>query len=338
MLAAPHGRMTETRQSDPLLDRLRESGSPEDREREIDELLARHVYERIDKIVSARLRQSSLPESEREDIRSEIVLKIMGRLHRVHAGETGPIASFHDYVAVVAFNTFDDFTRRAHPLRTRLKLRVRYTLQRDPRFALWEAHSLRVCGLNAWRGRDAATMDDALHARLHLRSRDVGAALEEIFGQVREPLALDDVVTLLAASRGIPLHEAPLELDDEPLVQQRSPADDLEAAQDLAGVWEEIRALPVRQRVALLLHARDESGESVTRLLPLTGVASLSAIAEALEMPKRAFAEIWRDLPLDDFAISTHLGLTRQQVINLRRSARERLVRRMRVRGSGGGR
>jgi len=35
-------------------------------------------------------------------------------------------------------------------------------------------------------------------------------------------------------------------------------------------------------------------------------------------------------LPLEDAAIAERLGLTRQQVINLRKSARARLARRMR--------
>jgi hypothetical protein len=37
-------------------------------------------------------------------------------------------------------------------------------------------------------------------------------------------------------------------------------------------------------------------------------------------------------LPLDDLTIAARLGLTRQQVINLRKSARLRLARRLRDR------
>jgi len=66
----------------------------------------------------------------------------------------------------------------------------------------------------------------------------------------------------------------------------------------------------------------------------LTGVASLRVVAEALEMSAPALAGIWNDLPLDDAAIAGRLGLTRQQVINLRKSARERLARRMKNAGS----
>ena len=41
------------------------------------------------------------------------------------------------------------------------------------------------------------------------------------------------------------------------------------------------------------------------------------------------FAEVWKDLPWSDLRIAERLGITRQQVINLRKCARERLARRM---------
>jgi len=52
-------------------------------------------------------------------------------------------------------------------------------------------------------------------------------------------------------------------------------------------------------------------------------------MAKALEMPVEQLAALWRDLPLDDRALAVRLNATRQQVINLRASARRRLARRM---------
>jgi hypothetical protein len=54
----------------------------------------------------------------------------------------------------------------------------------------------------------------------------------------------------------------------------------------------------------------------------------MGELAVALEMPPKVLAQLWNDLPLDDLAIASRLGLTRQQVINLRKSARARLARR----------
>ena len=89
--------------------------------------------------------------------------------------------------------------------------------------------------------------------------------------------------------------------------------------------------LPLRQRRALLLNLRDETGAGAIELFPMTGVASIRRIADALELDYTGFAELWPSLPLDDRDIAARLGLDRQQVINLRKSARARLARRTRT-------
>jgi hypothetical protein len=66
-------------------------------------------------------------------------------------------------------------------------------------------------------------------------------------------------------------------------------------------------------------------------LLPLTGIASLRNVARVTGLEPEKLAEIWNRLPLEDSAIAGILQVTRQQVINLRKSARERLARRMRA-------
>lgn len=97
-------------------------------------------------------------------------------------------------------------------------------------------------------------------------------------------------------------------------------------------LWQEITALPPRQAAALLLNLRDAKGANAVSLLPLTGVASLRDVARILGMPAEELAALWSRLPLDDATIAVTLGLSRQQVINLRKSARQRLARRMRAR------
>ncbi len=104
----------------------------------------------------------------------------------------------------------------------------------------------------------------------------------------------------------------------------------LERRADLVRLWAEIRRLPARQATALLLNLRDDRRRDAMALLPLTGIATLREIAHTMAMPAERLAEIWNRLPLEDRAIADLLGLTRQQVINLRKSARERLARRLR--------
>jgi hypothetical protein len=52
-------------------------------------------------------------------------------------------------------------------------------------------------------------------------------------------------------------------------------------------------------------------------------------LADVLQISVESFAEVWNDLPLEDAKIAELLGLTRQQVINARKSGRERLARRL---------
>ena len=97
----------------------------------------------------------------------------------------------------------------------------------------------------------------------------------------------------------------------------------------LQRLWDEVRQLPRQQRVALLLNLRDAEGRGCIALLPALGIATLGRLAEALEMSAEGFAEVWNETPLEDAKIAELLRLTRQQVINARKSARERLARRL---------
>src|SRR5262249_22092791 len=99
----------------------------------------------------------------------------------------------------------------------------------------------------------------------------------------------------------------------------------------LRELWKEIGELPRNQRVALLLNLRAEGEKCAMELFPLAGVASMREIAALLEIPAEEFALLWTRLPLDDRSIAERLGVSRQQVINLRKSARKRLERRMQV-------
>jgi hypothetical protein len=56
---------------------------------------------------------------------------------------------------------------------------------------------------------------------------------------------------------------------------------------------------------------------------------TIKQIAEAMDFPLEEFLGLWNKLPLDDVTIAKLLDATRQQVINLRKCARERVERRM---------
>ena len=160
-----------------------------------------------------------------------------------------------------------------------------------------------------------------------------------IFNFAGGPVELDDLVSIVAALHGISERTDSLDAVDEEgrrgyenLKDERADVGQQAVQRDhLRRVWEEICQLPAPQRVALLLNLKDDNGNCVTTLLPVAGVASVRQIAKVLEIPPEEFYRLWGDLPLDDATIANLLGLARQQVINLRKSARERLARRMKA-------
>jgi hypothetical protein len=154
--------------------------------------------------------------------------------------------------------------------------------------------------------------------------------LNALFQSCGGPIKLDELVNIVA--------DICREKDqpDEPLdtvVNLAAPRLDFETMLEqqhlLALLWQEIGQLPRRQRLALLLNFRDPGGQDLISLLPSTRTATIEQIAEALEFRLDDFLDLWQKLPLDDMTIAELLGAKRQQVINLRKCARERLARRM---------
>jgi F420-0:gamma-glutamyl ligase-like protein len=84
-----------------------------------------------------------------------------------------------------------------------------------------------------------------------------------------------------------------------------------------------------------MLNLRDSDGLNALSLFAFVGVATVDELAAALELEAARLAELWSQLPLSDLVIAEMLGVNRQQVINLRRSARERLNRRMNAKSLG---
>lgn len=240
-----------------------------------------------------------------EDLRSEALLRL---IRRVEDRDAEPIASLPDYAAMIAFHVVDDYARKRYPDRARISNRIRFTLTRDPRFAFWELGREHVGGLRTWSGRRPV----AAPPHAYVEADDIPGSLLRLFDETGGPLAFHAIVALFWTP-GRPLRVIPVA--PQPV----------ERANVGAKLWKEIRELPPRQRIALLLHLRDDNGESAL----VHAGASRAEIAAALELPEDELAALWPALPLDDTAIAARLGLARQQVINLRKCARERLARRM---------
>ncbi len=322
--------MAETRKSvagenDRLLASLLSEDDEASRKRTIETLLLDHARFIVLRVL--RTNRQNVRQEDFDDIASTVNLRIVRRLGQL---DQDPIANFADYVAKVTYNVTYDFLRSRYPQRTRLKNRVRYALSKDARFAIWEANGGTAAGLAAWNGREPGTVAvSAAEIRTHAESdpQRTTKALAVVFAHCGAPMLLDDLVALLAEAWNVTdLHLAATDLAAP---RADGPAEQYESRQYLSNLWSEVRSLRQPQRAALLLNLRDGDGRNAMALLLLTRITDPDQIAEAIGITPEALSGIWNDLPLDDLRIASMLGVTRQQVINLRKAARARLARRM---------
>lgn len=315
---------------DPRVERLRRA-SADEREREIAELIesvARPVAQRV---VKHATRFSTVVRTEDvEDLVSTVCLRVLVKLRSVATSADETIQRLEDYVAIFAFNALNDHLRQRYPQRTRLRNRIRYALSQDPRLALWPSDERLTGGLAQWRGKRASDGTLAVPGDVDARMRDPdrpGDALAALFGQHGAPVRVDALVDLFAELWQIA--DGPTAVPPEHIEPAIDPVDRIERRSFLAALWREIVQLRPMQRKALLLNLRDRHTPQVLGLFVVAGIATIDDIANALQMSKTDLEALWHELPLDDLRIAAMLDVTRQQVISLRKSARERLSRRL---------
>ena len=327
---------------DDLLKQYLECSDADHAETLLGELVVEHAQPGIRKVVRYKLGLQGRAESQDiEDVAGDVVLELIGRLRAMRGGSAGEaIGSFAGYTAVAAYHACNEYLRRKYPNRHRLKTRLRYLLNNQKGLAIWENASAEwVCGLAKWQVKGTAPASSAMVGRW----RDVLAdlprgesampsaeLLRRIFARFDGPLEFDELVGIAGYFWAVTdTPPAPEKSAREVQSRQSDPGVQMELKRWLAELWEQIRQLPRAQRVALLLNLRAEDAAPAVTLLPITGVAGIRNIAETLELTEEEFARLWNHLPLEDLAIAELLGVTRQQVINLRKSARERLLRRI---------
>ncbi|MGB7926445.1 MAG: hypothetical protein WCF57_24620 [Pyrinomonadaceae bacterium] len=281
-----------------------------------------------------------------EELYHDIQLHLLKRLRELKRDPfNNPVSDLRAYTATTARNACDEYFRRKYPRRRNLKDKIRYHLIGSEEFELWEeSNHLWFCGLAAWgaglEGGRARYLSAVLDARLkdvNINGLKLDEMLTAIFQLIGEPVELDHLTSIVAELWGIEDHPATPYEEAEPLLSERMAMTHamldagIEQRQLLQQLWVEICQLSRRQRVALLFNLRSPQGINIITLLPATGLATFEQIAHALEIPPKQFEAIWANLPMDDLSIGRYLGATRQQVINLRKNARARLARRMKM-------
>ena len=332
--------------ADPLLRTFIETPDDDVAERELSALIELRAMPLAKAIVGRKLRAYADDRSGRstlqdqQDVINDSMVALVERLKGARAGaEDRSIEDFAGYAAAVIHSACAHHIRRRHPERARLKDRLRYVFSAERRLALWTSGDGElVCGLAAWRGRQAdQSAARALAALVERRGAqdwitmtraELGGAVAGLVSSAGAPVEFDAFLGVTLAAAGVV--EPRSDGDASNLSTAEPVLDDLlDQRQRLANAWREILQLPVRQRAALLLNLRGTGGAALLWLLPIAGVATLRQIARVLEISDGDFARIWQDMPLDDDAIATRLGCSRQQVINLRMAARKRLANRV---------
>lgn len=341
----------------PKIDILLEPLVRENNEQTADDLLLQlinsHAQPVIKGVIRYKLRLSSHRGSEQaevEDIYQDVLLQLLSQLHQFRdSPDSHPISDLRGMAAIIAHRTCSRWMRRQFPERHALKNRLHYLLRRQRGFALWEdADRKSVAGFASWqvdqKNARVASLEnladnDKVSAHIRLlksgKQQELAEALAAIFDHAGGPVEFDELVTSLATILGV--RDQPVEsisenedaFDALPAAGEPDQAWRIEKRIFLQRLWEELQQLPVNQRSALLLNLKDASGTGCITLFPATGIASLKEIAETLSIALEKFAVLWNDLPLEDSQIAELLGLTRQQVINARKSGRERLARRL---------
>ncbi len=296
-----------------------------------------------------------------EDICQDVVLQIITRLSQTKVNfELEEIRNFRSYIAVTSYRACHDYLRLKYPQRYSLKHKLRYVLTHHPELALWETEKKEfVGGLRQWReqkGSNSSARVDIVQTKkiqqllsepqdfaAEFSSQDLrlGDLLGRIFNWLQLPVELDELTGIIAAVT---------KTKDKLIVQETVDEDGHQTLADVADVrvniateveqkiylqklWREICQLSPPHCAALLLNLKDAQGGSAINLFLFTGVTTFSQIAKVLGLTEMSLAQLWNGLPLNDLTIAERLGVTRQQVINFRKSARERLARRMKLIG-----
>jgi len=314
-------------------------------------IIDEHADPIITKILKSKLRVSLNERGTQQnqdalEIAGDLRATIISILRALKENPTRrPIVSFQDFVAIKTYSACADYFREKHPQRWRLKSLLRRRLRQNPRFALWQAEDKRWYASFSGRqenGSEAEEPDASASVSQPTDGKlsDAQIKSDEFLGVLFErsggPIGFDEVVRIAAEAWHI--HDPPTESIDTGCSERDHQFTSSELRVDLAleqrlffeQVWREVCQLPVLQRAALLLNLRGSTDGGVISFLPFLGVASKEELARLLEMPYEDFQKLWSELPLDDSRIAQMFGITRQQVINLRKTARERLVRRTR--------
>jgi DNA-directed RNA polymerase specialized sigma24 family protein len=339
---------------DPILLPFLQAPGDEEADRVLAHLILQHADPVVKNIVGYKFRvyfrdNNRAQSDDAEDIYSETVISLLTRLTDLRGNpQLEAIRDFRSYVAVTSYRACYEHLRRKYPQRFSLKNKLRYFFKHQQGFTLLENDKGEwLGGFSEWQEKPRADSRQLTQLQDHFAEFEremlpggtaVGTSLNDlltgIFRSVGSTIELDDLVGIVAEAWGI-RDQPPREESDQQkpppvtLDERRGVEDEVTERALLGRLWGEIVNMSRRHCAALLLNLKDDRGGSALDLFLFTGVASFQQIAAAIGETEEWLAEMWNHLPLEDTAIAERLGLIRQQVINLRKTARLRLAKYM---------
>ncbi len=249
---------------------------------------------------------------------------------REHRGRVPDLESLAE---VAAYESLTQYLNEENASRRRLQLLILYILRnRADRFFLGrDTVGLLVAGTakarikiqsSRWRRLQAEPMATTAPHRMGLDCQSVDylpQLLERLLTWLGHRVPVVALVSVIAA-----LDKAP-EPTPTPTDEHLQLAEKLEATYLLRQLWEELQTLSTRQRLVVLLGARDASGQSLLLLFCQLGVVSEAGLAQSLEIGPRSFPLLLRELPCDESRLAELVKLTPEAVRQLSLSAKARL-------------
>ena len=179
------------------------------------ELLSIHAQPQVRRMVSQRLAAAGVAERQDiDDLCSEVLAELLYRLRQIKENPGGAgIENFASYAAAAAYRAYSDYLRSKYPLRHRLKTQLRYLLQTDNRFQIWQMPDhLWLCGLHALGQlflrhlRKTPTLEEVQELSNEMSigkpAGHPGDFMTNLLNRLAAPVELNDLVGLVQISRG----------------------------------------------------------------------------------------------------------------------------------------
>ncbi len=276
--------------------------------------------------------------SDAEDLFADFRLDFIQRAYKIRLKLAANIKYVEAYFRTAAKFKVRDFWRKQNPHWCSLRNRVNYLFDNQIELVYLKAEKL-CCLKNKGIVCSAISSNDLVEIlqkkNLISSQTELLDAIKIILHEANGGLLLNDLVNLVFDLQNIETDMSEIPIDDTIYsIASNAVGDDeqvrLEDRIRLGKIWLEIRQLQFNQRFALLLQMKVK-GFSGIHLLLFLKITTLSELSECLGMTIEEFAEVHNNLPLSDNEIAEMLGITEKQASNLRKVARERLQRKLKV-------